>query len=87
MINVNVNVNVRLVVEGVVSMEEGGAVVELWHQDWVWTGDHVGGDAGQEEEVHSKDEEEAGPSKFHPFVSDQRQAERMPVQHCMKKAA
>ena len=74
-------INVGLVVEGVVSMEECGAVVELWHQDWVWTRDHVGGDAGQEEEVHGKDEEEAGSSKLHPFVSDQRQAERMPGQH------
>ena len=73
-------VNVRLVVEGVVSMEECGAVVELWHQDWVWTRDHIGGDAGQEEEVHGEDEEEAGSSKLHPFVSDQRQAEGMPVQ-------
>ena len=46
---------VRLVVvDGVVAMEEGGAVVELWHQDGVWARDHVGGDAGQKEKLHGE---------------------------------
>ena len=74
-------VDVRLVDERVVApMEEGGAVVELWHQDRVGVGDNVGGEAGQEEEVHGEDEEEADSAKFHPLVSNQREAERMPVQ-------
>ena len=74
---------VRLV-DCVVASEEGGAVVELRHQDWVRACDNVGGDAGQEEQVEAEDEEKAQTSKLHPFVSDQRQAERMPGKH--KKA-
>ena len=78
-------VDVRLVDErAVAAMEEGGAVVELRHQDGVGAGDQVGGEAGQEEQVHGKDEEKADSAKLHPLVSHQRQAEWMPVQNTEK---
>ena len=70
---------VGLVDVRVVAVEEGGAVVELGHQDGVGAGDKVGGEAGKEEKVHGEDAEKAFSSKLHPFVSHQSQAERVPV--------
>ena len=66
-------------VHGVVGMEIGCAVVELWSQDGIGTGHHISSETGQEQQVHRQDQEKAEAAKLHPFVSNQSQTEGVPV--------